>query len=153
MAAVKYLLGSRTALTTTALDSLASATYVSAGTITIASSSKTPLDMLVEVAVTPGTVASNKQVLVFLQESLDGTNFTTGPTSGTTTTDEPNLVFLGAVPCNTNSTLQRAIFALAGACGGVLPHSVKVIVKNETGVALASTGNSVYYQTVDGDIT
>lgn len=153
MATVKYLLGSRTALTTTALDSLASATYVSAGTITIASSSKTPLDMLVEVAVTPGTVASNKQVLVFLQESLDGTNFTTGPTSGTTTTDEPNLVFLGAVPCNTNATLQRAVFSLAGACGGVLPYAVKIIVKNETGVALASTGNSVYYQTVDGDIT
>ena len=153
MAAVKYLLGSRTALTITALDSLASAAYVSAGTITIASSSKTPLDMLVEVKVTPGTVASNKQVLVFLQESLDGTNFTSGPPSPGTSADEANLVFLGAVPCNTNSAAQTAIFSLAGACGGVLPHSVKVIVKNETGVALASTGNSVYYQTVDGDIT
>jgi len=149
----KYLLGTRTALTITALDSLASATYVSAGTITIAATSKTPLDMLIEVAVTPGTVASNKQVLVFVQESLDGTNFTTGPTSGTTTTDEPNLVFLGAVPCNSNATLQRAVFSLAGACGGVLPFAAKIIVKNETGVALASTGNSVYYQTVDGDVT
>ena len=153
MSAVKYLLGTRTALTTSALNSLASATYVSAGTITIASSNKTPLDMFVDCAVTPGTVSSNKQVLVFLQTSLDGTNFTTGPTSGTTTTDEPNLVFLGAIPCNTNSTLQRAVFSLAGACGGVLPYAVKVIVKNETGAALASSGNEVYYQTVDGDIT
>lgn len=153
MAAVKYLLGTRTSLTTTALDSLASATYVNAGTITIASSNKTPLDMLVEVKVTPGTVSSNKQVLVFIQQSLDGTNFTTGPTSGTTTTDEPNLVFLGAVPCNTNSTAQTAVFSLAGACGGVLPFAVKVIAKNETGAALASSGHHVYYQAVDGDIT
>lgn len=153
MSTVKNLLGSRTLLTNSALNSLGSASYVSAGTITIASSNKTPLDIFVEIAVTPGTVASNKQVLVFLQESLDGTNFTSGPPSPGTSTDEPNLVFLGAVPCNTNSAQQRAIFNLAGACGGVLPFAVKVIVKNETGVALASSGNEVYYQTVDGDIT
>lgn len=152
MSTTKFILGARTALTITALDNLASATYVSAGTITLASSSKTPLDMLIEVAVTPGTVASNKQVLVFVKESLDGTNFSTGPESGSTATDEPNLVFLGAVPCNTNATQQRAVFALSSACGGVLPHSVKVIVKNETGVALAATGHSVHYQTVDGDV-
>jgi hypothetical protein len=153
MTTAKYLLGTRVALTTTALDNLASATYVSAGTITVASSSKTPLDMLIEVTVTPGTVASNKQVLVFVKESLDGTNFSSGPESGTTATDEPNLVFLGAIPCNTNATQQRGVFALAGACGGVLPFAARVIVKNETGVALAATGNSVYYQTVDGDAT
>lgn len=151
MTTIKYTLGTRAALTTTALDNLASATYVSAGTITLASASKTPLDVLVEVAVTPGTVASNKQVVVFLKESLDGTNFGTGPESGTTATDEPNLVFLGVVPCNTNATQQRAVFSLSGACGGVLPFAAKVIVKNETGVALAATGHSVYYQTVDGD--
>lgn len=153
MSTVKYLLGTRTALTTSALNSLASATYVSAGTLTIASSSKTPVEMFIEVTVTPGTVSSNKQVVVFIKESLDGTNFSTGPESGTTTTDEPDLVFLGVIPCNTNSTAQTQIFALSPACGGVLPHSVKVIVKNETGAALASSGHSVYYQAVDGDIT
>jgi hypothetical protein len=153
MTTIKYTLGTRTALTTTALDGLVgtTATYVSAGTITLATASKTPLDVLLEVAVTPGTVTGNKQVVVFLKESLDGTNFSTGPESGTTATDEPNLVFLGVVPCNTNSTQQRATFSIAGACGGVLPHSVKVICKNETGAAL--TTGSVYYQTVDGEAT
>lgn len=153
MSTVKYLLGSRTALTTSAVNSLNSATYVSAGTITIASSNKTPLDMFIEVTITPGTVSSNKQAVVFVKQSLDGTNFTTGPESGTTTTDEPDLVFLGVVPCNTNSTAQTQIFALSPVCGGVLPFAVKVIVKNETGATLAASGNSVYYQAVDGDIT
>jgi len=151
MTIAKYLLGTRTALTTSAINSLASATYVSAGDITIASATKTPLDMFIEVEVTPGTVSSNKQVVVFLKESIDGTNFTTGPESGTTTTDEPNLVFLGVIPCNTNSTLQRGVFSVAPVCGGILPHTVRVIVKNETGAALAASGHAVYYQTVDGD--
>ena len=153
MSTVKNLLGSRTLLTNSALNSLGSATYVSAGTITLASSNKTPVEMFIEVTVTPGTVSSNKQVVVFIKKSLDGTNFTTGPESGTTTTDEPDLTFLGTVPCNTNSTSQTQIFALSGACGGALPYAVKIIVKNETGASLSSSGGNVYYQAVDGDIT
>lgn len=151
MATIKSIVGSRTSLTTSALNSLASATYVSAGTLTFATND--PLDCFIEVTVTPGTVSSNKQVVVFAQQSLDGTNFETGPTSGTTTTDEPNLTFIGVVPCNTNSTAQTRILALAGAFGGVLPHSAKIIIKNETGAALNSSGNSVYYAEVTGDVT
>jgi hypothetical protein len=151
MATIKSLVGARTSLTTTALNSLASATYVSAGTLTFATND--PLDCFIEVTVTPGTVSSNKQVVVFAQQSLDGTNFETGPTSGTTTTDEPNLTFVGVVPCNTNSTAQTRILALAGAFGGVLPYAAKIIIKNETGATLNSSGNSVYYAEVTGDVT
>lgn len=153
MAVGKLKLGTRTALTTTALNSLASGTYVSAGTITFAATSLVPLSSKLEVEVTPGTVASNKQVLVFARASADGTNFSTGPTSGSTATDEPNLIFVGAVPCNTNATLQRGQFDLAAAFGGSLPHSAQIIVKNETGVALAASGHAVYFTHLDGDIT
>ena len=151
MATVKSIVGARTSLTTSALNSLASATYVDCGTLTFATND--PLDCLIEVKVTPGTVASNQQVLVFAQQSLDGTNFESGPTSGTTTTDEPNLTFIGAVPCNTNSAAQTRVFALAGAFGGVLPHSAKIIAKNETGATLAASGHHVYYSEVTGDVT
>lgn len=150
MSTVTQIVGSRTSLTTTALNSLGSATYVNAGTLTFATND--PLDCLLEVTVTPGTVSSNKQVVVFLQKSLDGTNFETGPTSGTTTTDEPNLTFVGVVPCNTNSTAQTRVFALGPICGGVLPYAAKVIVKNETGASLASSGNSVYYSEITGNV-
>ena len=141
--------GSRTTLTTSALNSLASATYVSAGTIDV--SSTDPVDVVVEVEATPGTVSGNKQVLVFAQVSFDNTNFSTGPTSGTTTTDEPNLRYVGAVPVQTNSTLQRNAFSVASALGYVPPY-FKIIVKNDSGAALAASGHAVYYTAYTGSV-
>ena len=148
MATINSIVGARTTLTTSALNSLASGAYASAGIINHAPND--PLDVLVEVRVTPGTVAAPNQVLVFAKGSLDGTNFTSGPESGTTATDENNLVFVGSVPCNSNATEQAGIFSLAAAFGGVLPQASKIIVKNETGAALASSGNAVYYSEVTG---
>lgn len=148
MADITLVVGTRTSLTTSALNSLASGTYVSAGTLN--HTTNDPIDVLVEVKVTPGTVSGNKQVLVFAKASLDGTNFSSGPESGTTTTDEPNLFFVGTVPCNTNSTAQTGVFSLADAFRGVLPQQSKIVVRNDTGAALASSGHSVYYSEVKG---
>ena len=148
MADITLVVGARTELTTSALNSLGSGTYVSAGTLN--HTTNDPVDVLIDVAVTPGTVSGNKQVLVFAKASLDGTNFSTGPESGTTTTDEPNLIFVGAIPCNTNSAQQRGVFSLAAAFGGVLPQQSKIIIKNDTGAALASSGHSVHYSEVKG---
>lgn len=133
------------------MNSLANGTYVAIGTLTFASSGKVPLDAKLEVSVTPGTVSGNKQVVVYAQESLDGTNFGTGPVSGTTTTDEPNLRYLISIPCNTNSTLQRGFCTLASKFGGQLPHSAKIIIKNDTGASLAASGNDAYVQSGYGD--
>lgn len=155
MAIVKSKIGSRTPLTTTALNSLVANTYVSAGIITFLSSSLVPLTSKIEVEVTPGTVsAGNGGVVVFARISMDASaNFTTGPTSGTTATDEPNLIYVGTVPCNTSSTLQRGNFDLASACGGTLPYAAQIIVRNSTGANLAGSGHAVYYTNIDGDVT
>ena len=150
MATVKQVVGSRTSLTTTALNSLASATFVSAGTIT--HNTNQPIDVLIEVTATPGTVSGNKQLVVFAKVSLDGTNYSTGPESGTTTTDEPDLYYVGTVPLNTNSTAQTKTFSLASALGGVLPYASKIIVKNDSGAALAASGNSVYYSEISATV-
>lgn len=150
MATISAIVGTRTSLTTSALDSLASATYVSAGTINLTATD--PLDVLVEVSATPGTVSGNKQVVVFAKVSLDGTNWTTGPESGTTTTDETNLRFLGTVPCNTNSTQQMNTLSVMSSLGYVPPH-IEIVIKNDTGAALAASGHSVYYATVVGSAT
>jgi hypothetical protein len=154
MAIIKSKVGSRTTLTTSALNSLVNNTYVSAGTITFISSTLVPLTSKIEVEVTPGTVsAGNGGVIVFARISMDGTNFTTGPVSGTTATDEPNLIYVGTVPCNTSSTLQRGNFDLASACGGTLPYAAQIIVRNTTGANLPASGHAVYYTNVDGDVT
>lgn len=149
MATITSVVGSRTSLTTSAMDSLANNTYVSAGTLN--HTTNDPLDVLIEVKVTPGTVSGNRQVVVFAQGSLDGTNFESGPTSGSTATDEPNLTFVGVVPCNSNSTAQTGIFSLAAAFSGTLPQQSKIIVKNETGASLAASGHHVYYSEVTGN--
>lgn len=150
MATIKQIVGTRTSLTTSALNSLASATYVSCGTIT--HNTNQPLDISLEVTATPGTVSGNKQLLIFAKASLDGTNFTTGPESGTGVTDEANLFFVGAIPLNTNSTTQTRVFSLTAAFGGNLPYSSKIIVRNDSGAALNASGGSVYYSEISATV-
>ena len=147
MTAITVQAGAKTNLTSTALNSLASATYVSAGVIDV--SAVAPLDTVVEVEATPGTVSGNKQLLVFLKASFDNANFSTGPESGTTATDEPELYLLGSLPLNTNATLQRKGFSVAGALGFVPPY-FKIIIKNDSGAALAMSGHAVNYTNYTG---
>lgn len=128
--------GTRTALTSTGFSTLASATYVA--TSSYDCSVNDPYDVIVEVeCATTNTPTGNKQVAVFAKESLDGTNYRSGPESGTTTADEPNLRFLGTVPMNTASVTQRGSFSIAEAFGYV-PYAFKVVLKNDLGVALTS---------------
>lgn len=97
-----------------------------------------PSDLLVEVSATAsGTPTNGLQVILYVQSSLDGTNWTTGPTNGTTTTDEMQLKYIGAVILNNPSTIQRQHFSIALAFGGVLPPYIRFIVKNDTGVTLS----------------
>ena len=128
--------GTRTSLTVTGLATLAAATYV-ASVIFTANTNK-PWDVAVEVNVaTTNTATGNKQVSVFLQESLDGTNFRSGPTSGTTTADESNLRFLGTIPMNSANTSQMGTWSVVQALG-YCPYAFKVVLKNDLGVALTS---------------
>ena len=150
MATVKQVVGTRTALTTSALDSLASATFVSAGTIT--HNTNQPIDVLIEVTATPGTVSGNKQLLVYAKASLDGSNQTTGPETGTAVTDEPNLYYVGTLPLNTNSTTQTKVFSLAAAYGGLLPYASEIVVRNDSGAALNASGGSVYYSEISATV-
>lgn len=136
MSAILQTVNTRTSLTVTGLSTLASATYVASAAYT--ANTNKPLDVIVEVDVaTTNTPTGNKQVVVFLQESLDGTNYRSGPTSGTSATDEPNLRFLGTVPMNTASVTQIGTFSVATALGYV-PYSFKVVLRNDLGVALTS---------------
>ena len=150
MATVKQVVGSRTSLTTSALNSLASATFVSAGTIT--HNTNQPLDVLLEVTATPGTVSGNKQLVVYAKASLDGSNQTTGPETGTAVTDEPNLYYVGTLPLNTNSTTQTKVFSLAAAYGGLLPYASEIVVRNDSGAALNASGGSVYYSEISATV-
>ena len=149
MATISAPLGSRTAYTVT-LTSLANSTYVASSAVD--TSATDPLDVIVEVEVTPGTVSGNKQAKVFAQVSMNGSDYSTGPTSGTTTTDEPNLYYLGVLPLGSNSTLQRKAFSMMAAIGFV-PYSHKLVVQNDSGASFAGSACAAYYTMVTGSST
>lgn len=137
MAVVKQVAGTRTSLTSTNLGTLASATYCVSSVYN--NTTNQPLDLMVELTIaTTNTPSGNTQCIVFCQASFDNTNFQTGPTSGTTTTDEPLLTLLGIVRIQTTSVTERKPFSVAAAYGGVLPPYVQIVVKNDLGVALTT---------------
>lgn len=151
MSTITPTLGTRTSLAynSTDLSTLASATYVRNTTAYPANTNK-PIDVIVEVDVaTTNTPAGNKQVAVFIQESVDGTNYRSGPSSGSTATREPNLRYLGTVPVTTASTTEIATFSVATMLGYV-PHSFYVVIKNDLGVAL--TSGTVWTSEITGTI-
>lgn len=150
MASIKQIVGTRTSLAFTGLATLASATYVR-NTTAYDCTTNQPLDIIIEVdAATTNTPASNKQLVVFIQESLDGTNFRSGPTSGTTTTDEPNLRFLGTLPINTSAVTQIGTFSVVQNLG-YIPTKFYVVIKNELGVAL--TSGTVFTSEISSTVT
>jgi hypothetical protein len=116
-------------------------TLVSSGfasTVTKDNTVNQPSDLLVEMSATAsGTPTNGQQVILYAQSSLDGTNWTTGPINGTTTTDEIQLKYVGAVILNNPSTIQRQHFPVAIIFGGILPPYIRFIVKNDTGVTLS----------------
>lgn len=138
MATVKQIAAAKASLTSSNLGTLASATYCASSAYDCTVND--PLDVMVEVTVaTTNTPSGNKQVVAFAQASFDaGSTFQSGPTSGTTTTDEPLLTFLGVVPLQTAAATERKAFSVAAAYGGVLPQQFKVIIKNDLGVALTT---------------
>ncbi|HET8685470.1 MAG TPA: hypothetical protein VFM18_02255 [Methanosarcina sp.] len=148
MATVKQIVGTRTSLNVTGFSTLASATYVASDAYNCTTNN--PLDVICEVTTaTTNTPTGNKVVWVFITESLDGTNYRSGPTSGTTTTDESDLKQMGVVALNTSTTSHRATFSVAQALGYV-PAYFKLVFKNDLGVALTSA--SVYTSEISGTV-
>lgn len=123
---------------------LAAGTYVAGSVIDL--SIDIPLFITFEIeANANGTPSGNKQLVLFLQWSLDNTNFQTGPTSGTTTTEEADLDWGGALPMNDTND-HRKFFV-------VYPKGryVRPILKNDLGVAL--TSGNVYRADWTGEST
>jgi hypothetical protein len=116
-----------------ALGTLASATYVTSSAIDLGAT--IPMDVTFEMeANANGSPSGNKQLVLFCKFSLDGTNYGSGPESGTTATEEGDLHFIGAMPTvDTND--HRKFFSLAGL---PIARYLKLVVKNDLGVALTS---------------
>lgn len=125
------------------MGTLASATYIASSGQNLGST--IPLNKTIQVECTPSSSPTgNKKLDVFAQLSLDGTNYGSGPTSGTSTTNELDLHYLGWLPCN-DSGLHRKMFNLDGV---PVTQWLKIVVKNDMGVAL--TSGFVYWADIAG---
>jgi len=153
--AINNVIGARTAFTIS-LNSLANATYIAATALDLhaffTTPNRAPLDLIIELEVTPGTVSGNMQAKLLAKISMDGTNWSTGPESGTTTTDELDLYYIGPLPLKSNSTLQRKGFSVVNALG-FIPYAIKPIVFNDSGAAFGGSACAMYYTAVSGDAT
>ena len=125
--------GTRSAALVT-MGTLASGTYIASASIDLGAA--IPVDITLDVTATPGVgQTATTGVFVFAKFSLDNTNFGTGPESGTSTTDEADLHFIGFLPTATNSTAQEKLFSMIGQ---PVARYMKLVVKNSTGAALGS---------------
>jgi hypothetical protein len=132
----KQVLTPRVALACAALPTLSTGAYCVSDAYNC--TTNRPQDVVIDIDVaTTNLPAGNKQVVVFIKESLDGTNYRSGPESGTTTTEENALRWIGTVPVNTSAYTYRATFSILSALGYV-PAFFKVVVKNDLGVLLTS---------------
>ncbi len=145
MAAIVHTLaqGTRTS-SLLSLGTLANGTYVTATAVDLGAT--IPPFFTLQAECDPnGTPSGNKQLVIFLKWSLDGTNYTSGPESGTTVTEEADLHWVGTMPTNDTNTHRKEFV--------VYPKGryFKIVVKNDMGVALTSgdvyradfTGSSV----------
>ena len=145
---VNPTLGARTNLPCTGFASLASANYAVSNPYVCATNK--PIDVVIEVeAATTNVPAGNKLLNVFLKETLDGINYRSGPETGTTTTDERDLLPLGTIRMNSQTTTHRGSFNITQFLGYV-PYGFKVVVKNDLGVTLTSA--AMYTTEISGVI-
>jgi hypothetical protein len=129
MAVFKPQFGTKTAITIS-LNSLANGSVATSNAID--NSTNLFQDFLIEVVIS-GTAAANAFCEVRLLPSEDNTNFGTWE----------NGIPLGTIDLSV--TPQTAYFSLLNALFQA-PQYFKIAVKNNTGAALASSGNSASYQ-------
>ena len=146
--------GSPTTLTIT-LASLASGAARQSAAIAVSGLSPIPGDILVTVKVKTGTVSSSTGIWVYAAGSTDGgTTYTEGATgsdAAITLISPTNLRLLGVINAPSSaSTYVGGPFSIAAAFGGTLPANVSLVVVDNTGGALDSSGanHSVTYQAV-----
>lgn len=133
--------GTRSSTILTA-GTLASGTYITGSAIDLGVN--TPAAFTLQaVANANGTPSGNKQLVIFGKWSQDNTVWTSGPESGTTTTEEADLHLLGALPMNdTNDHIKEFLVP-------TLARYFKPIFKNDLGVAL--TSGELYRQDILGE--
>lgn len=154
MSDIKAKYGTSNQAITITLNGLADDGY--RASTAIDNSSNLFLDALVQlqIKVTAGAPAGDKNVLVYAYGTTDGGTIYSGAASGTDAAYGGvagqlinNCPFLGIVTVDAqNELFESDVFSVASAFGGVLPQKWGIIVMNQTGQALGAADNAAIYQ-------
>lgn len=155
MADVKTAYGTSNQAITITLNSLASSATAGRESTAVDNTTNKFRDALVSILATlaTGTPADSKALFVYAYGTADGgsnySDVVTGSDAAITLTDPPNVRLIGVINTPTGSaSYVGGPFSVAAAFGGVLPDHWGIVVRNHSGVALETTGNSAHYQGV-----
>jgi hypothetical protein len=124
--------GTNTALSANA-NGAANATYTSLGVIDFGTSP--PHECFIEIVVAASASTSgNKQAVVYLRSSVDGTNFSITPSS----TDAINSKWIGTLSLPDSTSRRSVAFPVSPQFGGALPQKIEVFIFNDCGVSFTT---------------
>ena len=138
----KWNAPSLTTILTTELNSLGSGSQSAASA---AVANQTNLDIYVDIEVVLGALSptTGAYVALYILEAVDGTNYPAQSAADLRLTTSQLLV---SIPIGTTaSTAQRVVARNVM----IPPGSFKIILDNQTGVALAASGNTVKFNAYD----
>lgn len=151
MTTFKPLLGSANQAITITLASLAASATVGRESTAVDNTSNLFEDVLFMLWFETGTVAGNKQVLLFAYGTVDGSGYTescTGTDAAFTRKDPTLLRSVDTIPAVTNSYIHKCgPYSLLQVFGKV-PALWGIVVFNDTGAAFSATAgnNKAIYQ-------
>lgn len=152
MTTFKPLLGSAAQAFTITLASLAASATVGRESTAVDNRTNLFNDVLFMLWFETGTVAGNKQVLLFAYATIDdGTTYTeacTGTDAGFTRKDPSLLAYVDTIPAVTNSYVHKTRPYSVRDIFGRVPALWGLVVCNDTGAAFSATAgnNKAQYQ-------
>lgn len=154
MATTKIAYNSAGTAITCTLNSLANSATVGRQSTSVDNTSNLYDDAWVTVIISTSSsaLAAPNAVYCYVSAEFDGVpnydqdSAVMGASDAGYTIDSPTNLRLAAVlNCSTASKVYNKSFSVAQACGGVMPSKWIIVVVNNTGQALAASGNSLTY--------
>ena len=141
----KIAYGTSTAIMIT-LNGLASSATAGRESTAIDNTINKFLDALVTVTLKAAdlVLADDKAAYVYAYGSEDGINYSNVATGVDAAHTPKVLPLVKVIPLEQN-TIQRVVFSIAQAFGGVMPRKWGIVVRNYSGQVLAATDNSASY--------